>query len=351
MFEFDADGRIWVVEMRGWMLDLQGTGEADPIGQVVVLEDTDGDTFMDKSTVFLDKLVMPRTVSFVQGGVLVAEPPNLWYCQDKDGDLQCDTKELVGQYGRPGNPEHTNNSLFHSIDNWMYSAKTATRHRFRDGQLIEDANFFRGQWGMTQDDYGRLFYNYENSSLHCDLIPATYMLRNQHLRSSHGLNVNIATEAHEVFPIRVTPGITLGATELRDDGTQSYEAALGNAVTRRGFLGTAATALAASSMVDPGEASATDPPKPYLLGYPDRASYQPGDTLALHISTNAETYDLAIARCGLKRQVVWSRKRMKGREHPIPKDASANDCRRPGVLQGVFRGRTRFIAERGQTRI
>lgn len=37
MFEFDADGRIWVVEMRGWMQDLEGTGEADPIGQVVVL--------------------------------------------------------------------------------------------------------------------------------------------------------------------------------------------------------------------------------------------------------------------------------------------------------------------------
>ena len=219
MFEFDADGRIWVVEMRGWMLDLEGTGEGDPIGQVVVLEDTDGDTVMDKSTVFLDKLVMPRTVSFVQGGVLVAEPPNLWYCQDEDGDLQCDSKQLVGQYGRPGNPEHTDNSLFHAIDNWMYSAKTDTRHRFRNGELIEDENFFRGQWGMTQDDYGRLFYNYQNSSLHCDVIPATYMLRNRHLRSMRGLNVNIATEAHEVFPIRVTPGITLGATELRDDGT------------------------------------------------------------------------------------------------------------------------------------
>ena len=63
MFEFDADGRIWVVEMRGWMRDIEGSGEGDPIGKVVVLEDTDGDTIMDKSTVFLDKLVMPRTVS------------------------------------------------------------------------------------------------------------------------------------------------------------------------------------------------------------------------------------------------------------------------------------------------
>jgi len=57
MFEFDPDGRIWAVEFRGWMRDIKGTGEGDPIGRVVVLEDTDGDSFMDKSTVFLDKLV------------------------------------------------------------------------------------------------------------------------------------------------------------------------------------------------------------------------------------------------------------------------------------------------------
>ncbi|MEO2045394.1 MAG: hypothetical protein ABGX16_02340 [Pirellulales bacterium] len=70
MFEFDSDGRIWAVEFRGWMRDIHGTGEGDPLGQVVVLEDTDGDGLMDKSTVFLDKLVMPRTISFVTGGKL-----------------------------------------------------------------------------------------------------------------------------------------------------------------------------------------------------------------------------------------------------------------------------------------
>ena len=57
----------------------------------------------------------------------------------------------------------------------------------------------RGQWGVTQDDYGRLFYNYENSSLHADLIPEEYTRRNPHLtpetgrqNSNSGLNVNIA---------------------------------------------------------------------------------------------------------------------------------------------------------------
>jgi putative heme-binding domain-containing protein len=223
-FEFDPDGRVWAVEYRGYMRDIEGTGEGDPICRVVVLEDTDHDRIMDKSTVFLDGLVMPRTLSFVAGGVLVAEPPRLWYCRDTDGDLVCDDKRQVGSYGKPGNPQHTDNGLMHALDNWIYNADSRVRHRFIDGRLVEEPTAVRGQWGIAQDDHGRLFYNYENSSLHADLIPADFIRRNPHLpgkgraSAAAALNVNVAAAAHEVFPIRVTPGITLGGTELREDG-------------------------------------------------------------------------------------------------------------------------------------
>jgi glucose/arabinose dehydrogenase len=40
---FDPDGRLWVVEMRGFMTDIEGKGEKEPTGRVSVLEDTDGD--------------------------------------------------------------------------------------------------------------------------------------------------------------------------------------------------------------------------------------------------------------------------------------------------------------------
>ena len=171
-FEFDPDGRIWAIEYRGYMRDIEGTGEGDPICRVVVLEDTDHDRAMDKSTVFLDGLVMPRTLSFVEGGVLVAEPPRLWYCRDTDGDLVCDEKRQVGSYGKPGNPQHTDNGLMHALDNWLYSADSKVRHRFVDGRIMEEPTAARGQWGIAQDDHGRLFFNYENSSLHADLAPA-----------------------------------------------------------------------------------------------------------------------------------------------------------------------------------
>jgi mono/diheme cytochrome c family protein/glucose/arabinose dehydrogenase len=227
-FEFDPDGRIWVVEYQGYMRDLAGSGEGDPICRMVVLEDTDGDGRADKNTVFLDKLVMPRSFAFVKGGVLLQEPPKLWFCEDTDGDLHCDKRTQVGTMGVAGNPQHTANGLRHGIDNWLHSADWPKRHRWQDGRLIEEDIVQRGQFGVSFDETGRFLTCYENSALHADLIPAEYLSRNGNFlkvwqrsggdRALHGVNVNIARAAQEVFPIRVTPAVTLGALELRDDG-------------------------------------------------------------------------------------------------------------------------------------
>src|SRR4051812_24144065 len=51
---FDADGRIYVLEMRGYMHDIEGKGEDQPLGRVKLLTDSDGDGKIDKSSIFLD---------------------------------------------------------------------------------------------------------------------------------------------------------------------------------------------------------------------------------------------------------------------------------------------------------
>src|SRR5439155_14261061 len=50
---FDEAGRLWVVEMRGFMPDVDGHGEREPVGRVSVLEDVDGDGRMDRAPVFV----------------------------------------------------------------------------------------------------------------------------------------------------------------------------------------------------------------------------------------------------------------------------------------------------------
>ena len=121
---WDDQGRMYVLEMRGYMHDIKGTGENQPTGVVSILEDTNGDGKANRKTVFADGLVLPRALMVVNGGALIAEPPVLWFMKDTDGDGRADLKEQVdGAYGsRMGNPEHMANSLTPFLDNWIYSA-------------------------------------------------------------------------------------------------------------------------------------------------------------------------------------------------------------------------------------
>ena len=135
--DFDADGRLWVLEMQGFMSEPNGANSREPINDIAVLEDTNGDGVMDKRTVFADKLVLPRALKVLDQGVLVGEPPNLWLMKDTDGDLKADTKDLVSDnYGRPAaSIEHNANSLFWAMDNVMYTSEGDFHLRLKNGKV------------------------------------------------------------------------------------------------------------------------------------------------------------------------------------------------------------------------
>lgn len=206
--DFDEKGRIWVIEMQSYMLDLEGNGEDTPSGRIIILEDLNRDGVMDTSKIFMDQLVLPRAISVVQNGVLFAEPPRLWFVenkQDKPG-----RKTLVdADYAVGGNVEHQPNGLLLGIDNWHYNAKSSDRYRFQNGQWIKEKTEFRGQWGISKDNYGRLIYNNNSNQLRGDLLPPNSLIRNPRLKSSEGINRELAAD-QRVYPIRPTPGINRG---------------------------------------------------------------------------------------------------------------------------------------------
>src|SRR4051812_35116149 len=84
--QFGPGGRLWVLEMITLMNDVEGKGEDRPLCDVAVLTDTDGDGHYDKREVFVEKLIMPRAISLVGDGLLVGEPPKLWFYRDTNGD-------------------------------------------------------------------------------------------------------------------------------------------------------------------------------------------------------------------------------------------------------------------------
>lgn len=217
---FDADGRLWVAEMRGYMHTTAGANENAGLGRIVVLEDEDGDSRMDKATVFLDGLVMPRSISHVKGGVLVGEPPNIWYCQDSDGDLVCDKKTKVyDSYGQRDAASRTASGLVLALDNWIYNSRLPIRFQFRDGKLISQPDAYRGDFGVAQDNFGRIYANTNSSWLHADLVSPSWLLRNPNLLEPAGIYQKIV-ENQSVHSIRVNTGVNQGYVQgvLRPDG-------------------------------------------------------------------------------------------------------------------------------------
>src|SRR5439155_20607432 len=53
---FDGNGRLFVLEIRGYMQDADASGELDPVGRVSVHEDKDGDGVYETHHVFVDKM-------------------------------------------------------------------------------------------------------------------------------------------------------------------------------------------------------------------------------------------------------------------------------------------------------
>jgi mono/diheme cytochrome c family protein/glucose/arabinose dehydrogenase len=219
--EFDEAGRMYVLEMRDFMPNVEGKGEDQRNGRVTLLEDTDRDGKMDKHTAFAERLLMPRAICVVRGGLLIAEPPTLWFFRDTDADGKADHKEVVSSdYGNQSNPEHNANGLLWARDNWIYSANHTVRYRNLGGGWEKDATVFRGQWGISQDDYGRLFFNSNSDQLRADLIPSEYLSRNKNFKSAFGVNVQIARD-QSTFPARVNFGVNRGYQKgtLKPDGT------------------------------------------------------------------------------------------------------------------------------------
>ena len=226
VIDWDPDGRMWAVEMPGYMLDIAASRELEPTGRIVVFEDTNRDGKMDKRTVFADGLVLPRALKVLDRGVLVGEPPNLWLLRDTNGDLKMDSKESVAEnYGRrEANVEHNANGLFWAMDNRMYTSETDMYVRLRNGKFEVNKTLSRGQWGLSQDDAGRIYRNTNSSALYVDLVPTPYFTRNPTMLRTRGSYEFLGQDGDDInitWPLHPTRGVNRGYQNgvLREDGT------------------------------------------------------------------------------------------------------------------------------------
>lgn len=240
ILQFDPAGRLWVVEMRNFMATPDGAGETNAVGRISILEDADGDGRAEKHKVFLDGLVMPRALLLVNGGALVCEPPKLWFypiVNDQPGErvLVADdfARDADPTLGKRMNPEHSGNSLMLAMDNWIYSLYHPYRYRFTNGKWQREPVPQRAQWGLSQDDFGRLYYTSNSDQLRGDMVPPHYFGAKVKAKLP-GIGYAVAKD-QTVWPGRINPGVNRGyqTGTLRDDGRLAkFTAACGSTIYR-----------------------------------------------------------------------------------------------------------------------
>ncbi|AWB68892.1 hypothetical protein C2869_02610 [Saccharobesus litoralis] len=227
---FDANGRMWVCEMTRYMPDTFGTGENIPEGNIAILEDRDGDGKVDKRTVFLNDVILPRTITLVKGGILYADHTQLFFTEvlEKDGNLVPGKREVVDPtYAKGGSLEHKTNTMFYGMDNWYYNAKSNKKYqtialdaevprgakeiyRNQYWKLVRGISDYRGQWGVTMDDYGRLYHNGNSSPAQGEYLLPGSLLQNPEFWAKMGANF---IGNGDIYSIRMNTGINRGYIE------------------------------------------------------------------------------------------------------------------------------------------
>jgi putative membrane-bound dehydrogenase-like protein len=190
---YDADGRAYVVEMRGYPYP-----ETQPSGNVSLLTDRDGDGVFDGRTIFLDGLSWPTGVVPYDGGVFIAVAPLIIYAKDTDGDGVADLKKTVFSGFGTQNVQGLLNGLLWGVDGWIYgSAGTnggeikdharpvegAVSVRGRDFRFKPDGSRFEaisggGQFGHCLDDWGHRFVCSNSNHIRQIVLPSRELERN-----------------------------------------------------------------------------------------------------------------------------------------------------------------------------
>jgi mono/diheme cytochrome c family protein/glucose/arabinose dehydrogenase len=219
---WDGDGRMYVDEMLSYMLDVNGANENLPMSRIMRLEDTNGDGKMDKSTVFIDSLVLPRMMLPLDDRLVVNDTYsyNLWSYRDTNGDGKADEKKLMYHNDAKDtrNLEHQRSGLIWNIDNRIYLSRDPVRYRFIDDQLLADSfpQDPDGQWGLAKDNYGRLFFSSAGGE-----VPALDFQQNP-VYGQLDLDDQLIDSFDAVWPVTGTPDVQGGSIRVRNDSTLNH---------------------------------------------------------------------------------------------------------------------------------
>jgi hypothetical protein len=115
---FDERGRLWIAESVDYPNELKREGEGRD--RLKICEDTNGDGRADKFTVFCDKLSIPTSFVFANGGVIVIHSGKTEFFKDTNGDDKADERRVLFTGWGVNDTHATASNLRYGFDGWIW---------------------------------------------------------------------------------------------------------------------------------------------------------------------------------------------------------------------------------------
>ncbi|QIF01586.1 PVC-type heme-binding CxxCH protein [Roseimicrobium sp. ORNL1] len=210
---WDERGRCWIAETRDYPHGHVENGEGHD--SIKICEDTDGDGRADKFTVFADKLNLPTSLVFANGGLIITQPPRLIFLKDTNGDDKADVREVLMDAWGVRDTHAQASSLHYGLDNWIYGCVGYSgfkgtvggkdmefamgTYRFRpDGSSIEFLHqFTNNAWAHSANEAGDQFGGTANGApIFYGGIPNAVFP--QGLRPVSARKINVVDKCHAI---------------------------------------------------------------------------------------------------------------------------------------------------------
>jgi putative membrane-bound dehydrogenase-like protein len=216
---WDERGRMFVVEMRGY-----SEHREEGISRIRLLLDDNNDGTYDRSLIFAEKLLWPTAIACWDGGVFIADAPDILYLKDTNNDGTADVRRRVFTGFGTQNVQGLLNSFHWTFDNRIHGSASSNGGeitvidrpdqkpvsvRGRDFSFDPRTLDFRAesggaQHGMTFDDYGRKFVSSNSDHVQQVMYDDRYVARNP-LFAAPSARVSIAVDGPQAEVFRISP--------------------------------------------------------------------------------------------------------------------------------------------------